>query len=234
MPVHLRPVGPLPETVYWRRRAGVVAVLLLLLVLLTRCGGDDDGPLAQRGAVPGASPSAAPGPSVPPGPTSSPSASANPSPTASPSPSADPSPSASASPSPSASPVVAACPDGSLSVRAAADRGRYALGARPVLRLSVRNKGAGACTRPLGQGAVELTVLSGSDRIWSSDDCAPGGPPGPVLLRPQELHVITLTWGGRRSRPGCPDGAEAIGAGTYRVVGRVGTLRSAALPFVVS
>ena len=93
-----------------------------------------------------------------------------------------------------------------------------------MLRLAVRNAGTAPCVRPLGQGAVELTVLSGRDRIWSSDDCAPGGPAGPVVLRPQELRVITVTWSARRSRPGCPAGAEAIEPGTYRVVGRVGAL----------
>jgi hypothetical protein len=90
------------------------------------------------------------------------------------------------------------------------------------------------CVRPLGQGSVELVVSSGRDRIWSSDDCAPGGEPGPVVLRPQELREITLTWAARRSRPGCPDGAEAAQPGTYRVIGRVGTLTSDAASFRIT
>ncbi len=51
MPLHLRPVGPLPASVYWRRRAVAVAVVVLLLALLTRCGGEDtpgEEPLAQE------------------------------------------------------------------------------------------------------------------------------------------------------------------------------------------
>ena len=43
-----------------------------------------------------------------------------------------------------------------------------------------------------------------------------------------------MTWAGRRSRPGCPGGGEAIEPGTYRVVGRVGTLRSAGSGFLVA
>lgn len=206
MPLHLRPVGPLPDSVYWRRRAAVVAVLVLLLALLTRVGGDapPERALSQASAAP--SPSAA----------------------------VLASPSASPGASPPASPAAAgACPDAVLRVQATPAQGRYARGARPVLRLAVRNAGGTPCTRPLGQAAVELLVYSGADRIWSSDDCAPGGQPGPVVLRPQELRVITLTWSGRRSRPGCPDRAEQIEPGTYRVLGRVGSLRADGTSFLV-
>ncbi|MCW2608020.1 MAG: hypothetical protein JWO60_2713, partial [Frankiales bacterium] len=119
-------------------------------------------------------------------------------------------------------------------VEATPARTRYSAGGRPVLRLAVRNSGRTPCTRPLGSAAVELLVYSGADRIWSSDDCSPGGRPGPVVLQPQELQVITLTWGGRRSRPGCPDGAEQIEPGTYRVLGRVGTLRTEGTSFLVT
>ncbi len=138
---------------------------------------------------------------------------------------------ASPSPSPSASPT--ACADDALRVTATPDRSRYAASPRPALRLAVRNGGAVPCTRALGRGAVELLVYSGSDRIWSSDDCAAGGPDGTVVLQPQQLVVTTLTWGGRRSRPGCPGGAEAAEPGTYRVVGRVGTLRTEGTAFTV-
>lgn len=208
MPLHLRPVGPLPEGVYWRRRAAMLGGPLLALLLLAQCGDDDDS--LQQAAPAASAPS--PTPTLTPlGPTA-------------------PTPTATASPS--ATPVVA-CTDADLRAEATSQRPRYALGARPVLRLAVRNAGAGPCARPLGQGAVELTVFSGRDRIWSSDDCAPDGEPGPEVLQPGELRVITLTWAGRRSRPGCPDGAEAIEPGTYRVVGRVGSLTTDAAGFRV-
>ncbi|MCU1692690.1 MAG: hypothetical protein JWM64_1781 [Frankiales bacterium] len=203
MALHVRPVGPLPQTVYWRRRAVVVACVVLLLVLLSRCGGDD--PASEALAQPSPSASAAAPVPVPAG---------SPVPTASPS-----------APGP--------CADDVLRVTATPDRTRYGASPRPVLRLAVRNGGTVPCTRALGRGAVELLVFSGSDRIWSSDDCAEGGPADPVVLQPQQLEVTTLTWGGRRSRPGCPDGAEKAEPGTYRVVGRVGQLRTDGSPFVV-
>jgi hypothetical protein len=217
MSLHLRPVGPLPAAVYWRRRAVLAAGLLLLLVLLSRCTGSG-GPeqLAQAGPSPAVTGSA-------------PTTAATETPQL-PSPSVSPAPGATPAPTPTAAPP---CPDAALSVQAVPERRRYARSARPVLRLAVRNAGQVACTRPLGRGSVELTVFSGPDRIWSSDDCAPGGPAGPQTLRPQQLEVITLTWAARRSRPGCRGAAEAIEPGTYRVIGRVGGLRTSGSSFVV-
>lgn len=202
MPLHLmRPVGPLPPAVYWRRRAGVVALVVLLLVLLSRCGGDEPEQLAQQPAPSGAPTTSAP--AVTPLPTTT------------------------------TPPAVVPCADQVLRVSATPGRARYPRGVRPVLRLAVRNGGTVPCTRPLGGAAVELVVLSGRDRIWSSDDCQRGGSQGPVVLRPQELRVITLAWDARRSRPGCTGTREPIEAGTYRVVGRVGTLRTAGTSFLV-
>lgn len=206
MALHLRPVGPLPAATYWTRRAVVLAALLLLLLALRACtGGDDPETLDQAAVAPSASSSvAASGPA---------------------------SPSAAASPSPSPSPSVVPCPDASVSVTAEAAKDAYPAGGAVVLRLTVRNTGTVACLRPLGQGAVELTVFSGSDRIWSSDDCRPGGPAGPVQLAPGQARTQTVTWPGKRSRPGCKGKAEPGEAGTYRVVGRAGEVRSPAGAF---
>ncbi len=191
MALHLRPVGPLPAATYWTRRAGVLLALLVLLLLLRACGGGDDpSSLEQTGG-------------------------------------ASPSPSATVREPGAGEPVAQcpgqrepgralACPDASIDVTAATARESYPVGGSPVLQLTVTNTGTVACTRPLGQGAVELTVFSGSDRIWSSDDCTPGGPPGPVQLAPGEARTTTLTWSGRRSRPGCTGDKERGEAGTYR------------------
>ena len=189
MALHLRPVGPLPPAVYWRRRAGVLGLVLLLLVLLSRCAGEEEPALSQAAPAAGPTPTAA----------------------------------ATGSSTPAATPgPPAPCPDSVLRVSSTPDRAAYPRGARPVLRLGVRNSGPVPCTRALGSGAVELLVFSGRDRVWSSDDCNPGGEQGEVLLQPQELRSITVTWSGRRSRGGCPAGAAVVEPGTYRVVGRVG------------
>ena len=112
-----------------------------------------------------------------------------------------------------------------LSLAAVADARSYKVGSRPRLSLVVRNTGAVACRRDVGSGALELLVISGSDRIWSSDDCSNGRAVNPVLLGPGASRAVRLSWSGRRSAPGCPGTRTQTTAGTYRVVARVGTLR---------
>ena len=109
-----------------------------------------------------------------------------------------------------------------LSIEAVASDESYAVGEQPRLELRVTNSGSTPCARDLGQAAVELQVVSGDDRIWSSDDCAPGGDAELVVLQPGEAETSTVTWPGTRSLPGCQGDDEPADAGTYRVTGRVG------------
>jgi len=207
MALHWRPVGPEPARTYWLRRAVLAtAVLLLLVLLLQLLGGDgDDDRLSQTQAPPTAAARTTPSPSATPDPSSSP------------------------SPSPSA----VACTDDVLQVEAAATEESYAVGEQPRLELRITNTGATPCTRDLGQAAVELQVVSGDDRIWSSDDCAPGGEADLVVLQPGAVETSAVTWSGTRSLPGCQGDDEPADAGTYRVTGRVGDKREQSEPFVL-
>jgi hypothetical protein len=150
-------------------------------------------------------------------------------------PTADPTAQRSAEPTSSPSPTASAraCRDDDLEVQATTDTADVAAGARATLTLTVRNTSAQACRRALGQGAVELVVTSGEDRIWSSDDCAPGGDDGVVLLEPGASQQARATWPGTRSAPGCPDGQPAALPGTYRITGRVGELQVPGMVFRV-
>jgi hypothetical protein len=138
-----------------------------------------------------------------------------------------PTPSAApASATPSATPEpVEPCPDEALEVVATAAGADVGVGARTLMTLTVRNTGTVACTRALGQGAVELVVTSGEDRVWSSDDCAPGGDEGVVQVAPGDVQTARATWPGTRSAPGCPPDQPVAQPGTYRVSARVGELR---------
>ena len=205
MPLHWRPVGPEPASTYWMRRAVVAAAALLPVVLLAGLlGGGDDAPDRLAGAPASAQPSTAPSvaPSV--APTLGP-------------------PLPSPSPSPTA---AAACAPGALKIEPGVAESSYRVGASPRLSLSVTNTGTTPCTLDLGSAAVELLVVSGSDRIWSSDDCAKGGAADVTTLEPGKAAVQRVAWNGRRSRPGCAGGKEQAQAGTYRVNGRVGELRA--------
>jgi hypothetical protein len=210
MALHLRPVGPEPAQTYWLRRAVLAAAVLLVVVLLVQLlgGGGDDDRLAQSPADATASP-------------------LEPLPTPGTSSSADPS----ASPDPSASAVP--CEDTALRVEPSSAQESYAVGEQPRLELSITNTGTAPCSRDLGQAAVELLVVSGDDRIWSSDDCAPGGEVDVTVLQPGEAETSTVSWPGTRSQPGCQGDDEPADAGTYRVDGRVGDLRQEGESFVL-
>jgi hypothetical protein len=77
----------------------------------------------------------------------------------------------------------------------------------------VTNTGTGPCTRDLGQAAVELLVFSGKDRIWSSDDCAPGGKKDVTTLEPGKPAVQRVTWNGAARCPAAR--ATRTGAGRH-------------------
>ena len=203
----LQPRGPLPGSIYWRRRLGIGLLLgLLLLLLLTRgCGGG--GAAKQPSATP------------------SPRATASAAPPASAATAAGPSatPAASALPSRSVAAAPAACGDAVLQVTAVADASTYKAGGSPRFTLTVTNVGRSACRRALGPDAVELRVFSGEDRIWSSDDCSKATGQGVQTLAAGQAQAMTLQWGGKRTKPNCQIGAIAA-PGTYRVSARLGDI----------
>ncbi len=214
----LHPVGPLAAGTYWRRRALIGGVLLLVLVLFRACtGGGPTGKDAVAVAHPTAVPTPSRTPAAVPTPRLTPAVTAT----------GPATPTAAASPggtgTPSVGPV-ASCLDSALVLIASADAPSYASGATPLLRLTIRNGGRVACRRNVGSRAIELRILSGSDRIWSSDDCANGGSLDPVLLQPGETRSTSVVWSGRRSQPGCAPNTAPAQPGTYLVFARVGTL----------
>lgn len=231
-----RPVGPLSEATYWRRRLVTLTVPVLSVLLLAwACAGGAD-PSTQSLQVAAGLPVAA-DPGQPPAAATtaidaaqaapveeSSSRSPSPSPSAKATPTAKAVKAVKASPKASAPPRITACSADDLSVDAATDE-RTAPAGDPVrLVLSVRNTSRSPCTSDLGGGAVELRVISGEDRIWSSDHCSPGSGKDVVRLDTGEQRAFRVNWNGSRSKKGCAKAQPEALPGTYRVVGRVGEL----------
>jgi hypothetical protein len=107
----------------------------------------------------------------------------------------------------------------------------YAAGRDPRFTIQVTNNAATACTRDLGQVALELVVTSGAARVWSSDDCNPGGGHAVVTLKPKQVFASTVVWDRTISKPGCPADQAKAAAGQYQLTARNGTLHSVATPF---
>ena len=201
----MRPNGPEPSSVYWVRRLAILVVLLTVAV----------GAWWLLGAVTGGSSTST----------------SEPAPTAT---LADvPDAAASAQPTVAAEPV--ACPDSVIAVEATTDASTYKVGNSPRLTLSITNTGTVACNRDVGPKANELEITSGGYHVWSSDDCNASNKSVVSLLEAGETVASSITWNGRLSQKGCPDGKGAKAkAGRYDVQARNGKVKSDPTPFALS
>jgi hypothetical protein len=221
----LHPVGPRPPAVYWRRRVVLLALLaavVLAVVWLLPDGGDAGGAAAATEPDPGLRAVSAPEP------TSSSTGSPADSPTS------GATESATASPTTSGPTEAAACAPPALTVGTAADAADYPAGATPKFTVTITNTGTAPCSLDVGSpAAVGLLVVSGSDRIWSSDDCQPPAEPRTVTLAPGAQEVQSVTWDRTRSAEGCPGGLPEPQPGTYQVTAHAGQASSPAVPLTL-
>ncbi len=196
-----RPRGPLPARVYWVRRVMVLAVVFGLVFGISRLLGGSDGPEG-----PAATPAAAVG-----------SASTSPSPTATDTATAGAQPvtGPTAAPTPAKKkkkkngqvrvPLAAPtgpCRDRDVRVVPAMRDNAYAGGdVRLTLELSTFE--SPACNWEVSADSLAVRLTSGSDRIWTSQQCPNAVPDTAVVLRKRRPVLVDVTWSGRRSDAGC-------------------------------
>jgi hypothetical protein len=134
-----------------------------------------------------------------------------------------------ASPSPTSDSAAAgplSCAKSMLSVRLKADRDVYSGSTKPKLFLGVKNSGPNECLVDMGSRALSFTIISGKDRVWSSDDCQGKGTRDIRLLKPGQTLWARAVWGKVRSSPGCPKGMAAAKPGYYVVDGSAGGVKA--------
>jgi hypothetical protein len=202
----MHPTGPEPASVYWIRRGAIVLVVITLVVaawwLLGSLFGGGSDTSADSAAEPSSSASAAPDSSVP----------------------------AEASTPADAEPVE--CLDSAITVEATTDASTYPVGSTPRLTLTIINSGDVACKRDVGPKANELEITSGGYHVWSSDDCNASSKSKVVTLKPGDKVASSITWNGRLTQKGCPDGeGDEAKAGSYDLMGRNGKVTSEQTPF---
>lgn len=203
------PRGPLPARVYWIRR-GIALLLALLLVfvvgkVLSGFGGNGGGgaratTVAQHNkATPNAGPTGA---------GSSAAGGAAP---------ASPSATKSGKTVQPLSVPTGQCADADVTVTPTVTGvdGGGSIG----IPLKLTTSGA-ACTWQVSSRSIVLKVVSGSDRIWSSQDCKASIPTQDVVVRPagEKAAKVRVTWNGRRSQTDCPKGTGWADPGYYHVV----------------
>jgi hypothetical protein len=100
--------------------------------------------------------------------------------------------------------------------------------------MRIQNTSSTPCRRDIGAAQNELLISSGAARVWSSDDCNPGGSPQVQTIQPGQSFSVTVAWLGKLSKKGCPADMPEAQAGSYRLVGRNGTAVSAAAAFALT
>jgi hypothetical protein len=246
----LDPVGPLPASVYWRRRALALAVVIVVLLLVWAVlpgGGGDDRPrdtAAAAGSPDPTDPAAAPtgltatAPSDDPGRAGDGNGAGNGAGTGvggavtpgatTPSPTPVPT---TPKPTPAA---PKACADSALQVTVNPRQPAYTVGQSPYLDLKIRNISTLACIRDVSASQQEIVLMRGAQRLWSSNDCgAQDTTRSDQLLQPGVQLTSSVHWTGLGSRPKCAGKRILVGAGTYALVGRLGTIVSRRTPIVL-
>ncbi|HVL83899.1 MAG TPA: hypothetical protein VM367_06365 [Pseudonocardia sp.] len=245
------PVGPLPASVYWRRRCVAAAVAVTVLVglawsaaaLVAPAGRDREhlvvGTVASAGSP---TESTAGEPAVAPASSSRATTSApatsgdavdptDPTGVASERLRPDDNPRAT-SPLPSPLPVPPTgpvpCTDEMIAVTAEVDAPEHRVGDRPVLRLVIANVSEQPCVRDLDSQHQEIVVWSEdlSERLWSSNDCVNAPSTDLRTLVPGQPVAFSVRWAGRTSTPGCAEERTVVPAGSYQVRTRLGDVVS--------
>lgn len=216
------PTGPLSPSTYWRRRVLLLGVLLLVVVgfawACTRNSGAEQKPTSAVGT-----PSDLPTiPSDTTSPTPTPTPSLTASGTGTPTDPASTSPARPTSPKPSTKNGKVLCPVGDLRVSVRTDQKFYSPKQQPKFTLILVNVHKTSCYVDLGSQALGVTVYSGSDRVWSTMDCAKGPASRLRKLHSGGVYTVSATWNRVRSVKGCAKTTVTARPGYYVLDGRVG------------
>lgn len=204
--------GPLPSSVYWRRRAAAVLVLVTIVSLfagavrLVTGGGDETGgQVALSGADAGST--AAPTATVTVGPEAEAESEAG---RRGGKGRKAREPKAPALPEPQGT-----CADGDVVARPDVEQ---AVAGRPVtVVLTLSTRLSEACTWELSRDSFTWKITSGDDEIWTSRECPRGVPTQELVVRRDTATTTRLVWGGKRSDAECSRLTDWAMAGWYHV-----------------
>jgi hypothetical protein len=201
-----RPRGPLPARVYWTRRLLLVVIAFALIFGIAHLlgSGGSGGPSARPVGA-DASGSAPASTAV-----QSPQATATRTARANATRTVKPTPTPLAVPS---GPCVGSDVVATPSVAGPAYAGR-----RVALTMTLTTKVSPACTWDVSAESLAVKVTSGSDRIWSSQECVDAIPRQSVVVRKDHPVAVSVVWNGQRSDSDCSRTTAWAEPGFYHVV----------------
>ena len=191
--------GPLPASVYWRRRALLVGLGLVLLLIVTNLlGGGDD---KTKGDAVATTVSGDPTGETDDGQKT------------------DKKPKKPKKTTEPQEPVLAQpdgpCEDSDILITPSVEQ---AVAGKPVtVTLQLRTAEAEACTWRVSANHVTMKITSGADEIWTSRQCPNAVPTQDVVVRSAVTTFVDVAWKARRSDVGCPIPTPWSLPGTYHV-----------------
>lgn len=208
--------GPLPPSVYWRRRLfvlGTVAALVMVLVGLVR-GADTPEP-EQAASLQAADAGDEAGAGDPGDPFTLPDSVGESGTATKGRRNKNRQQSSSVQAGPPLATPAGQCDDTDVLVSPAV---AGAVAGRDVtISLSLRTATAAACTWRVSANHLALKITDGDDEVWASRECPKLVPTRSVVVRKDVTSSISLTWNSRRSEEGCPGATDYAQAGDYTV-----------------
>lgn len=127
-----------------------------------------------------------------------------------------------------------ACLDKSVSLDVDSSPDSVKAGKKAEFEISVTNESDHPCTVDVGDKSREMVITSGSDRIWSSADCAESDDESKlVLLRPGAANVGAVKWSGERSDEQCSKDLPEPRPGNYKAKVTLGEAEAAEAAFSI-
>lgn len=108
------------------------------------------------------------------------------------------------------------CPVSDIVATPRVDGTAYA-GSPVKIQVELTTLTTAACTWRASASNLAVKLVSGPDRIWSSQDCPAVMPEEDVIVRKEPAAVVTLTWRGQRSNDTCSRTMPWAQPGWYHV-----------------
>ncbi|MCL2091754.1 MAG: hypothetical protein FWH11_11270 [Micrococcales bacterium] len=128
---------------------------------------------------------------------------------------------------------VDSCDPGLLRLAIVPAAQTFPAGVSPSFNLTIDNIGTDACLVEADDAHRQIVVMSGSDRIWSNQDCGPADGDRTLLLAAGESDTRQFAWNLNRSAQGCPADLPSPAPGTYLVSFTVGGAQVAQATFTL-
>jgi hypothetical protein len=112
------------------------------------------------------------------------------------------------------------CASSDVSVDPLVEGPAYA-GHSVVFTMSMTSRVSPACTFVVSPTSVVVRVTSGSDRIWSTQECSGAVPKQSVVVRRDVPATVSVAWNGQRSDADCTRATAWAEPGYYHVTAAV-------------